>query len=117
MYVAGPFRAGTAWDIELNVRKAETVSLELFKMGYAPICPHANSRYFHGSLPDSEIMDAYLTILSKCDVMYILPGFETSEGTRRELKEAIDLHIPTVASPFGAAEWMSDWKLEHAGEA
>jgi hypothetical protein len=51
-YIIGPFRADTAWQIEQNVRNAETLGLEVARLGAFPVIPHANTRFFHGSLSD-----------------------------------------------------------------
>ena len=35
VYVAGPFRGDSHWDIEQNIRRAEELSLEIWKAGGA----------------------------------------------------------------------------------
>ena len=48
VYIAGPFRGSSAWDIEENIRVAERAALEVWKMGAAALCPHTNTRFFQG---------------------------------------------------------------------
>ncbi len=38
-YTAGSYRASTEYGLVQNIRKAEAVAIELWKMGYAVICP------------------------------------------------------------------------------
>lgn len=51
IYIAGPFRASTAWGIAENVRAAERVGLEVARAGAMPLIPHANTAHFHGEGP------------------------------------------------------------------
>ena len=63
IYVAGKFRGHNAWEIEQNIRKAEEVALQIWQNGAACICPHANTRFFDGVLPDKTFLDGDLDIL------------------------------------------------------
>lgn len=65
IYLAGPFRATTGWGIEQNVRRAEVVALELWKMGVAVLCPHANTRMFHGEAPDELWLEGTMEMLRR----------------------------------------------------
>lgn len=52
VYLAGPFRGPTKWDVVQNIRRAESYALEIWKLGAACICPHLNTANFDGALPD-----------------------------------------------------------------
>ncbi len=88
VYVAGPFRAESHWEIEGNIRRAESYALELWLQGYAVICPHANTRFYQGAAPDESWLEGDLTILERCDIIALVLGWEKSEGTLGELKRA-----------------------------
>lgn len=88
LYVAGPYRGRDAWEVEQNIRRAETVALELWRMGAAVICPHANSRYFSGALPDDTFLRGDLAMLERCDGVVALPDWLDSEGARLEVEHA-----------------------------
>ena len=53
VYVAGPFRGPNAWEIEENIRRAERLALEVWRLGCACLCPHTNTRFFQGAAPDA----------------------------------------------------------------
>ena len=95
-YIAGPFRAKNAWQVECNVRAAEKTSFVIAQMNIAAICPHANGRFFNGTLTDEYWLESTAEMLKRCDMMilvdYISP--EVSEGTASELKIARSLDIP-----------------------
>ena len=42
-YIFGPIAAETEWGIYLNIERARVIAAELWKMGYAVFCPHANT--------------------------------------------------------------------------
>ena len=98
VYIAGPFRGPNSWEIEQNIRRAEALSLEVWRMGMAAICPHANTRFFQGAAPDSVWLDGDLEILSRCDAILMTPDWERSSGARAERDFAIEHGIPVYFS-------------------
>jgi hypothetical protein len=85
IYVAGPFRGETAWDIEQNTRRVEELGLKIAHLGHMPLMPHCNTRFFHGQCDDQFWIDGTLLLLSKCDAMLVAPGWEESSGTKGEI--------------------------------
>ncbi|MBL0870335.1 MAG: DUF1937 family protein [Phycisphaerales bacterium] len=94
IYVAGPYRSSHEWGVTNNIRQAELAALELWKMGYAVICPHKNTAYFGGAAPDSVWLEGDLEILRRCDAVYCLPSWRESSGARGEVDEAKRVGIP-----------------------
>lgn len=88
VYIAGPFRAENAWEVEQNIRRAETLSLELWREGVAAICPHTNTRFLQGAAPDDVWLKGYLEILRRCDALLTVEGWAHSSGAVAEVKEA-----------------------------
>lgn len=100
IYISGPYNGSTAFDIARNIRNAYDVRDDLITKGWAVICPHANTAntnndnaytYFH--------MQA--TILSRCDAIYMLRGWEESEGAQMEHQMAKDFGIAVYYQPEG----------------
>ena len=94
VYVAGPFRAATGWGIEQNVRRAEQVALEVARRGYTYLCPHMNSRYFHGEGSEAYWIEATQKLMRRSDALVLVKGWEESQGTLGEIKEAKWLGMP-----------------------
>ncbi len=94
IFVSGPFRAATQWEIERNVRHAEGVSLDLWRKGYVVICPHTMNRHFHGAAPDYVWLESDMELLRRCDAIYMLCDWSLSEGAIAEYREALRLGIP-----------------------
>ncbi len=87
VYIAGPFRAPTAWGIEQNIRAAETAGLELMRRAHAngtpcaAVIPHTMYRHFQGALPDDAWLKADLAILERCGLCAV-PTFVDRVGRR-----------------------------------
>jgi len=84
IYISGPYRADTECEVEDNIRSAEDASLKLLARGWAPICPHKNFARFGGRFHDTTFMEADLSILRKADAVFMLEGWEDSEGSKSE---------------------------------
>jgi hypothetical protein len=84
VYVAGPFRGASSWDIENNIRRAETLALEVWRAGAACLCPHTNTRFFQNAAPDHLWLDGDLELLRRCDAVLMTPDWERSSGARAE---------------------------------
>lgn len=98
VYVAGPFRAASTWLIEKNIRKAEELAWDVWAAGFTALCPHTNTRFYQHSLPDEVWLEGDLELLRRCDVVLLVPGWETSSGTKVEKEEALANGIPVVES-------------------
>jgi len=93
VYVAGPFRAPTQWGIMQNVRRAEIAALQLWKRGFVPIVPHSMTQYFQAECPDEVWLSGCIRLLERCDAIYLLEGWEHSEGSRAEFKVAKEIGL------------------------
>jgi len=107
VYVAGPFRAPNSWEIEQNIRRAETLALEVWRAGFAALCPHCNTRFFQGAADDKIWLEGDLEMLRRCDAMILVPGWGKSSGTRAEITEAERLEIPVFQSLIKMKEFFS----------
>jgi len=94
VYVAGPYRADNNWEIEQNIRRAETLALEVWRAGGAAICPHANTRFYQGAAPDDVWLDGDLAQLARCDAVLVVPNYGASKGTIAEIQFARERGIP-----------------------
>lgn len=117
IYIAGPFRASTPWEIEQNIRKAEGWALEVAKLGYIPLCPHSMYRFFQASLPDEFWLKAGIELLDMCDGILMTPGWENSSGSRAEKEYAektkgMYVYISFDALKCGLPEKQKERKLE-----
>jgi len=113
IYVAGPYRSDGTYGIMQNIRKAEDVTVQLWNLGVAVICPHKNTAFLDGAI-DGETMDGKgavadvslffkgdLEMMVRCDAVVLVPGWQKSKGTVQEKTLAVIRGIPVF-----------DWGLE-----
>lgn len=98
-YVAGPFRGPNAWEIECNIRRAEELALQIWRMGIPVVCPHTNTRFFQGAADDKIWLDGDIEILRRCDMVFLTADWMRSSGARAEVKVALDLGLPLYVAP------------------
>lgn len=107
IYVAGPYRGPGDWAVKQNIQDAEKFARELWRRGFAVICPHANSAFMGGSeIPDDVFLKGDLEILRRCDAIFMIPGWERSAGARAEYQFSLDNNIPIFFGVPAAAEWL-----------
>ena len=106
VYVAGPFRGPSAWDIECNIRRAEALSLEVWRLGAAALCPHTNTRFFQGAAPDEVWLQGDLALLLRCDAILMTPDWARSSGATAERDYAVANGIPVFETLDALAAWM-----------
>ena len=105
VYVAGPFRGATRWEVVQNVRRAELVALGVAMAGAMPLCPHTNTANFDGLITSRFWLDGTMEMLRRCDAVILVEGWRDSAGTCAEIQEAHQLKIPVfVEGPGGMAE-------------
>ena len=94
VYVAGPYRGKSRnklinkLQVIRNIIEARMVARDLWKQGYAVICPHSNTALFDGSVPDETVLKGDIEILSKCDLVVLIKNWYKSSGTKDEIEFA-----------------------------
>lgn len=86
LYVAGKYRG----DVKKNINEASKVGAALWGMGHYVITPHCNTAYMerYSHVSAEQFLAGDLRMLSHCDGIVLLPGWEESEGARGEEKFA-----------------------------
>jgi hypothetical protein len=118
VYVAGPYRATTAWGIESNIRIAETHAMDIARLNLIPVIPHAMYRFYHGTMCDDFWLAATLSILKRCDAIFMLPGWEKSQGSKLEHEQAEADGLPIFYATREGLRELSQWvEAAEAGAA
>ena len=93
IFVSGPYRDKTEHGVEMNILNAKLTAVQLWREGWAVICPHKNSERMGGVVSDRAFLDGDLEILRRCDAIYMMRGWERSEGARGECALAKELGL------------------------
>jgi hypothetical protein len=98
IYIAGAYSADNVIDVLRNIGRGERLAGEVFRAGFAPFCPWHDKDYVIQS-PDAEytvqqFYDYSIAWLIVSDAVLLVPGWEKSLGTRREIEIAEAHDIP-----------------------
>jgi hypothetical protein len=97
VYVSGKYTG----EIDANITAARKVAIELWNTGHAVICPHLNTAHFE--IDCAAHYDQYiagdLNMISRCDALVMVPGWEDSKGANIEKEYAESLKIPVWLYP------------------
>jgi len=103
IYIAGPFTADTDDGIRENIAIANNWSMSAWKRGFAAVCPHMNTANGMGICDEEVFLKGDISIMLRCDAVLLVPGWERSAGTRKEIDVAKSKAIP-VFTTLGAIE-------------
>ena len=106
IFISGPFRAKLEYDRRENIRRAEALALEVWKLGAAAICPHLNTAHFDGTVPDNVFLEGDLDILRRCDAVLMTDDFDKSVGAMKERSVALEHKIPVMYSLAELRQWL-----------
>jgi nucleoside 2-deoxyribosyltransferase len=107
IYIAGPYRGPHAWAIEEHIRAAERLALDVWRMGAVALCPHTNTRFFHGVAPDAVWLAGDLELLRRCDALLLTADWEASAGARAERAYAERQGVPVFETLDALNGWLA----------
>lgn len=114
VYVAGPFTALDSFGrpdlpkVEINIRNAEGMARRVIQRSdrFACLVPHSIGRYFvEGPGSPDYWYAATMEMANRCDCALMVPGWESSTGSKRELQRFLDVGKPV----FGGVEALIEW--------
>lgn len=108
VYLAGPYRAETEYGVHQNIQAAERVALEVWRMGAVCICPHKNTAYFGGELPDEVWLEGDRELIRRSDAVLMMDGSLASCGSSSEEQYAASIGKPLFNAPHLLEEWLRD---------
>ncbi len=112
IYIAGKYDDKDIVSCLSNIRKGLEMASLLMKKGYAVFCPFADFLYAFTSsgpyLSKNEFQDNSMAWVDVSDALLVLPGWETSGGTKREIARASDLGKPVFFTVEGLDEWNTE---------
>lgn len=98
IFLAGPYREYNKdgsldrFGIQINLERMKSVVKILLKKGYAVICPNLTYAFLEGENADySDIIEGTKELLRRSDIVCFMPGWEKSEGCKKEMDFALSL--------------------------
>lgn len=114
VYVAGPYRAPTAWGIEQNIQRARVMGALVAAAGCYPVIPHSNTSHMDGLAPDELWLEGTLELMRRCDAVVFTFDWPDSSGARAERAEARRIGLPCFDDTISLREWLATQRSTHA---
>lgn len=95
IYVAGKYSADNVIDVLKNIRIGISACAKIIKEGNSPFCPWLDWQF--SMFEDITVPEYYaysMAWLEVSDEVWVLPNWETSKGTVKEIARAEELKIP-----------------------
>ena len=108
IYIIGPYSAPTSWQVEQNVRWAEELAMSVARSGAMPLCPHTNTRFFHGTLDENFWYAGTAEILQRCDAAIKLTTWARSTGAATEVRLALAIPLPVFDNTSELRRWLRE---------
>lgn len=108
VYIAGSYRGPTVSAIRRNIERAREAAELAWTMGAKAFCPHLNTAFMDGIVPDAVFLRADLEWLAECHAVFAIHGWEQSAGARGEVDEARRLCIPVFTDEVELRAWITD---------
>ena len=112
VYIAGPYRGPNSWAVEQNIRRAEELALEVWRLGAAALCPHCNTRFFQGAAPDALWLAGDLAMLQRCDAVLFTKNWRESSGAVAEHDKAVAWGVPVFFNLTTLRAWLLNQPVE-----
>jgi len=95
IYISGKI---TDKNLELenkNREFAQEYAIQLWKKGYAVICPHLNNN-FKGQISWDNLIKGDLKLIETSDIVFMLPNWKESKGAKKEHTHAKKLNKEVI---------------------
>jgi len=90
VYISGPYTAPTYEMIKANISDARYCAIRIMKLGHAVICPHTMTAFWdkYSKLTHEDFIKMDLQLVAVCDAVFMIPGWQESDGSVKEYNEA-----------------------------
>lgn len=99
VYCAGSYSAPDVISVLDNMRRGMQLGYEVITNGFAPFVPWFDYHFsLIGPMELQEYLDYSMAWLEASDAVLLVPGWEESKGTKKEIDRARALGIPVFYS-------------------
>lgn len=99
IFIAGPYRAPTNWQMSKNVQNAREYGALVAQAGSYPVIPIVNTAFMDGMIENDPWISGIMRLLQRSDGVLFIPGWQESEGAKIEYRECLDSDIPLYLAP------------------
>lgn len=115
VYVAGKYTDKDLKSMKNNTKLAIEYTAKIWDMGYTVICPHGNvglelNKHIKNTNYE-DIMKGSFELLSRSDILFLLPNWKDSAGSKREYAYA-KKHGITVVTDLDLLNLIAEMLVE-----
>jgi hypothetical protein len=112
VYIAGRYSGASRTQVAYNIDEARKVALMLAERRIFFICSHTMTAHFETLLGDNDPgyehwIAQSLALLARCNAVLALPGWQHSNGAKREVEYARAYSIPVFEHIEALAHWIA----------
>ena len=97
IFVSGAYTAKDDDGVMGNIAHAKWAAIQLWKEGWAVICPHMNTSHFEVyQIKYDDFIIGDFEFLRSCDAIYMLNNWKSSKGARMEYRYACWLGLEVI---------------------
>lgn len=108
VYVAGPYRGAHECIVYRHIQRAREAAELIWRCGGVALCPHLNTAFMGGVVPDEAFLAGDLVLLERCDALFALHGWRESVGATGEVKHAEKRGIPVFTDEVELRTWIAE---------
>ena len=111
VYIAGAIQGENIIETLHNINHGVEWTARLRQLGYSPFPVFEDFMdIMRADVTIEQVYEASIVWLKRADVMFVVPGYERSQGTQAEIDVARESGIPV----FFDLERLADWNKEKA---
>lgn len=114
VYIAGPYRGAHECVVFRNIQRAREAAELVWKSGGVALCPHLNTAFMGGVVPDATFLAGDLQLVDCCDALYAVDGSESSVGAMGEIAHAWGRGMPVFRTATNLLAWLDAFKVAEA---
>ena len=107
IYLAAKYTEIHPYLIQRNIDRARLCAQEVALLGCCPMTPPLIGSHFEGIQDYLWWGEAYMNLLRRCDGVFMVPGYQNSNGAMKELTEALRLEMPVFYSLTDLQDWIN----------
>jgi hypothetical protein len=108
IFLACKYTEPHTFQIQRNIWNASIYAQEVALLGAVPLCPATIGSNYEGIQDYLWWGEAYMTLMRRCDAVFMVPGYDRSNGATKEEVEALRLGMPVFYTLEDLNDWMSN---------
>jgi hypothetical protein len=93
LVISAPYYAKHDYQIRSNIYEASMMAEYYWKLDFNVFCPHMNTAFFGGLIPEEKFLQSCIERIRKADAIAFHPKWKYSNGCKRERIAAWNANI------------------------